>query len=128
MIALLVNAWTLRLIFARTFSDLQNHILLTGLRFVYDKISVTLFFLSEKRLSAPNAGTIYTIAEECFSKEMCQLGWSADYKIEQERAVVGDFNYRLMFSYINNSKAHWSRNDDVSEEDLCKCIMCESYS
>ena len=76
-----------------------------GLRFVNDKISITLFFLSEKRLSAPDAGNVCTIAEECFNKEMRQLNWCANYKIEQERAVVRDFDYRLMFSYISNSKA-----------------------
>ena len=98
-----------------------------GLKFVYGKILITLFFLSEKRLSAPDAGTICTVAEECFSKEMSKLGWCTNYKIEQERAVVGDFKYRLMFSYINHSRAHWGRNDDVSKEDLCNCIMCEPY-
>ena len=87
-----------------------------GLRFVYGKILITLFFLSEKRFSAPDAGTICTVAEECFSKEMSKLGWCTNYKIEQER-----------FSYINHSRAHWGRNDDVSKEDLCNCIMCEPY-
>ena len=98
-----------------------------GLRFVYGKISITLFFLSEKRLSTPDAGTVCTVAEECLSKEMRQLGWCANYKIEQERTVVGDFNYCLMFSYINNSKDRWGRYDDVSEEDICNCILCEPY-
>ena len=96
-----------------------------GLRFVYGKIWITLFFLSEKRLSASDAGTVCIIAEECFSKKMRQLGWCANYKIEQEIAVVCDFNYCLMFSYINNSKARWDRNDDLSKKDLCNCIIRE---
>ena len=99
-----------------------------GLGFVYGKISVTLFFLSEKRLSARDAGTVCSLTEECFNQDMHKLGWCANYKIDQERVEAGNFNYRLMFSYINNSEARWGKNNDVSEENLFKCIMREAYA
>ena len=99
------------------------------LRFVYGKISITLFFLSEKRFSAPDAGKVCTIAEDYFNREMHKLGWSANYKIDQEKAAFGGFNYRLIFSYINNSKACWAGSvGEQEEENLCNCIMCEFYT
>ena len=101
-----------------------------GLRFVYGKICITLFvcFLYEKRLSATDAGRACTIAEDCFNREMHKLGWCANYKINQEKAAVGDSNYRLIFSYINNSKARWAGSvEEEEEEKLCNCIMCEFY-
>ena len=97
-----------------------------GLRFVYGKISITLFFLSEKRLSTPDAGKVCTIAEVCFNQEMHKLGWCANSEIDQEKAAVGDFNYRLIFSCINNSKAPWAGSvGKEEEENLCNCITCE---
>ena len=68
-----------------------------GLRFVYGKISITLFFLSEKRLSATDTGKACIIAENCFNREMHKLGWCANYKIHQVKAAVDDFNYRVIF-------------------------------
>ena len=93
-------------------------------RFVYGKISITLFFLSEKRLSARDAGTVCPLTEECFNQDMHKLGWCANYKIDQGRVKAGNFNYRLMFLYMNNSEVRWGKNADVSEDNLCKCIMC----
>lgn len=58
-------------------------------------------------MNAADAGTLCTIAEDCFNKEMHRLGWCANYMIDQEGAVVGDFKYKLMFMYINNSKVRW---------------------
>ena len=85
--------------------------------------------MSEKRLSAPDAGKVYAIAEDCFNREMHKLGWCVNYKIDQEKAAVGDFNYRLIFSHINNSKARWAGSiGEEEEENLCNCIMCEFYA
>ena len=92
--------------------------------FAYDSLTlITLFFLPEKRLSAPDAGMACTIAEECFNQEMHRLVWCANNKIDIERAAVGGFNYRLTFSYINNAKARWGAC--CEEERLCNRIMCE---
>ena len=71
---------------------------LVGLRFVYGKISITLFFLSEQRLSARDACTVCLLTEECFNQDIHKLGWCANYKIDQERVETSNFNYRLMFS------------------------------
>ena len=80
--------------------------------------------MSEKRLSAPDAGKACTNAENCFNREMHKLGWCANYKIHQEKAAVGDFNYRLIFSYINSSKARWSGSvGEEEEENVCNCIV-----
>ena len=42
--------------------------------------------------NAADAGTLCTTAEDCFNKEMHRLGWCANYMIDQEGAVVGDFS------------------------------------
>ena len=85
--------------------------------------------MSEKRLSAPDAGKVCAIAEDCFNREMHKLGWCANYKMDQEKAAVGDFNCRQIFSYINNSKACCAdRVGEEEEENLCNCIMCEFYA
>ena len=99
-----------------------------GLRFVYSKILITLLFLSEKRLSARDATTVCSVTEKCFNQDVHKLGWCANYKIDQERVEVGNFNHSLMFSCVKNSEAGWGKNDDVSEENLCECIMCEGYA
>ena len=103
-----------------------------GLRSVYGKIFITIFFfffLSEKRLSAPDAGKVGTIAEDFFNREMHKLRWCTNYKIDQEKAVVDDFNCRLICSYISNSKARWAGSvGEEEEENLCNCIMCEFYA
>ena len=60
---------------------------------------------------------------------MHKLGWCANYKIDQEKAAVGDFNYKLIFSYISNSKVGWAgRVREEKEENLCNCITCEFYA
>ena len=84
--------------------------------------------MSEKRFSGRDAGTVCSLTEEYFNQNMHKPGWCANYKIDQERVEAGNFNYHLMFSYINYSEARWGKNDDVSEENLCKCIMCEAYA
>ena len=82
--------------------------------------------MSEKRLSTPDAGKVCTIAEDCFNQEIHKLGWCANSEIDQEKAAVGDFNYRLIFSCINNSKAPWAGSvGKEEEENLCNCITCE---
>lgn len=99
-----------------------------GLRPVYGKISTTLFFLTEKRLNAMDAGKVCTIAQDCFREEMHSIGWCANYKIDQEGAVVGDFKYRLMFSYINSSKVGWGGSFGEEKGNLCNCIRCDCYA
>ena len=79
--------------------------------------------MSEKRLGESDARKICTIAEDCFEHEMHSFGWCANYKIDQERAVIDDLNYSLTFTYINNSKARWTgcTVSAKEEEKLCKC-------
>ena len=100
-----------------------------GLRFVCGKISISLLFSSEKRLGEFDARKICTITEDFFEHEMHNLGWCANYKIDQERAVIDYLNYRVTFTYINNSKAGCTGNtvSAEDEEKLCKCPMCEYY-
>ena len=60
---------------------------------------------------------------------MHKPGWCANYKISQEKTAVGDFNYRVILSYINNSKARWAgRVKENEEENLCNCIVYEFYA
>lgn len=63
-----------------------------GLRFVYGKLSINLFFLSEERLWEADARTICTIVEDCFENKIRRLGWCANYKTDQKRVVVGNLN------------------------------------
>ena len=76
------------------------------LKFMYGKISINLFFLSEKRFGKSDTNKVCSIAEDCFEQKMHCLGWCANYKIDQERAEIDDLNHRVTFTYINNCKAH----------------------
>ena len=85
--------------------------------------------MSEKRLGGSDARKICAIAEDCFEYEIRSLGWCANYKIDQKSAVIDDLNYRVTFTYINNSKARWTGSTVSAEEEekLCKCPMCQYY-
>ena len=102
------------------------------LRFVYGKICINFFILSEKRLSESDEHKACTIVEKCFeqkNKTMRTLGWCANYKIDSERVKIGDLSYGATFSYINDSKACWTGVIDGEEDEVnfCKCFMCEFY-
>ena len=57
---------------------------------------------------------------------MRDLGRRANYKIDQQRIEIGDLNYRVIFTYINDSKAHWTGTIDNEEErKFCKFFKCE---
>ena len=84
------------------------------------------FFLSEKRLGESKAHKVCSIAEDCFKQEnknMRGLSWCGNYKIDQQRVEIGDLNYRVIFTYVNDSKAQSTSFIDREEEGkFCKCF------
>ena len=88
-----------------------------------------LFFLFGKRLHKADAINLCHIAEKCFDKlnlKLRVLGWYGNCKIDLEKVNVGNnLNYRLTFSYMNNSKACWNEYINYKEEvNFCDCNMC----
>ena len=98
-------------------------------RFMVGKICINLFFLSEKRLGESDANKICKMTEDCFEQKnesMRSHGWCANFKMDQERVCLGDLGYRVMFTYINKFKAHWTGS--IEEETPCACFTCKCFS
>ena len=108
---------------------LDQHIVL---RFVYGKICIKLFFLSEKGLREFDVHKVCSIAEDCFeqkNKNMHSLSWCVNYKTDQQQVEIRDLNYWVIFTYINDSKACWTDIINSEEEGkLSKCFLCKFYS
>ena len=98
-------------------------------RYTHEKVTIELFFLSSERLGISDVNKICNIAESCFEKmnlKLQVLGWCGNYQMNLQRTNFGNnLNYRLTFSYINNSKVHWQQYINYNEEiNFCTCDIC----
>ena len=99
-----------------------------ALGYLYSKIYVTLFFMSEKRLGEAEANNILSIVEKCFEREnkiLRGLGWCANFKIETEKIGIDDLNSRTTLSFVNNFVARWVGSvSSKGEETPCNYNLC----